>query len=263
MSGVAVVLGAALGGILVGLAAAPGILAVVRHWAPVGGGGLGGSPPASAGAGDRVRAIAVWLLAPVAFGWLAAVVGPAALAASTLPVAVARWLVLVALVGLAAASIALALIDLAVHRLPNPVVVASLVAVVPTLAAAALLGGGPGTASAPLAVIGGAPIVRGVIGAVVIGALFLAPALLVPGGMGLGDVKLAVVLGWVLAWFGWGSLAVGVAAMFLLGGGASVVLVLMRRRLRGLRLAFGPWMIAGAWVGIAAAPAAVASVGVA
>jgi leader peptidase (prepilin peptidase)/N-methyltransferase len=73
-----------------------------------------------------------------------------------------------------------------------------------------------------------------------------------PGGMGFGDVKLAGLLGGALAWLGWGSLLVGAFGAFLLGGVYAVALVVAGRAGRGSGIPFGPWMLLGAAVGVAA-----------
>jgi leader peptidase (prepilin peptidase)/N-methyltransferase len=68
--------------------------------------------------------------------------------------------------------------------------------------------------------------------------------------MGLGDVKLAGVLGVFLGYLGWGPLAVGAFSAFLLGGLFGIALVITGRARKGSGIPFGPWMLAGAWVGI-------------
>ncbi|WP_367651816.1 A24 family peptidase [Curtobacterium sp. MCPF17_052] len=149
-----------------------------------------------------------------------------------------RWVVLVALLYLMAASVALALIDLDTHRLPNPVTYSSAIVLVVLLAVASALSGDWGAFG------------RAAIGAVGLGAVYLTLALAVPGGMGLGDVKLSVVLGFVLAYLGWGPLAVGAFGAFLVGGiFAVVLLVIGRARWRG-GIPFGPSMLIGAWLGV-------------
>jgi leader peptidase (prepilin peptidase)/N-methyltransferase len=70
------------------------------------------------------------------------------------------------------------------------------------------------------------------------------------GGMGLGDVKLAGVLGLFLGYLGWAPLVVGAFAAFLLGGLFSIVLLVLRRANRKSGIPFGPWMLGGAWVGV-------------
>jgi leader peptidase (prepilin peptidase)/N-methyltransferase len=68
--------------------------------------------------------------------------------------------------------------------------------------------------------------------------------------MGWGDVKLAAVLGLYLGFLGWGNLLVGAFAAFLFGGVFGIGLMLARRAGRKTQIPFGPWMIAGAWVGV-------------
>ncbi len=167
---------------------------------------------------------------PVAWVFLPTSEFPAGLAADIL--------VLVAFLGLAAVSIALALIDLDTSTLPNRIVVPSLVALLVLFVAAALLQGDVG------------PLVRAIIGAAALFAFYLALALVSRGGMGMGDVKLAALLGLALAWVGWPAFGVGVFAAFVLGGLFSVGLLIARRAGRKSTVPFGPWMLGGAWIGI-------------
>ena len=177
-----------------------------------------------------VEAATAALFAVVAAAWAAA-----GGAGSTAP---ARIIVLVALLYLMAVSVALALIDLDTHRLPNAVTYPSAIVVGVLLVAASAVSGDWGA------------LLRGLIGAVGLGAVYLTLAVAVPGGMGLGDVKLAVVLGLVLAYLGWGPLAVGAFGAFLVGGIFAIVLILAgRARWRG-GVPFGPAMLIGAWVGV-------------
>ncbi|MFZ7087335.1 prepilin peptidase [Curtobacterium sp. RRHDQ10] len=150
----------------------------------------------------------------------------------------ARLVLLVAFLYLMAISVALALIDLDTHTLPNAITYPSYVVLAVLLAGVSALGGD------------WMPFVRGLIGAAVLGVAYLVLAVAVPGGMGLGDVKLAGILGLVLAYLGWGPLAVGAFAAFLLGGTFSLVLMIARKVGRKSGIPFGPWMLAGAWVGI-------------
>lgn len=150
---------------------------------------------------------------------------------------------LIAFLYLAAIGIALALIDLETHTLPNRIVLPAYLVGGALLVAAALLLGEPGRIG--VAAAGG-------------GILFIAyfvMAWIRPGGMGMGDVKLAGVLGMYLGWLGWGQLAVGAFAAFLLGGFFAIGLLIAGRAKKGSGIPFGPWMIAGAWVGaLAGAP---------
>jgi len=151
---------------------------------------------------------------------------------------IAAVLVLIAFVSLMAVSVALAAIDLDTSRLPNAITYPSAVVLAVLLGGAAVVGGDGGA------------LLRAVVGAVVLGGAYLALALAVPGGMGLGDVKLAVVLGFALAYLGWGPLTVGAFAAFLLGGTFAVGLLVVRRGARRIGIPFGPWMLAGAWLGV-------------
>jgi leader peptidase (prepilin peptidase)/N-methyltransferase len=150
---------------------------------------------------------------------------------------IAATLQLLAFVYLAAISVALALIDLDTHRLPNSIVLPSYIV------GAVLLGGSAAAAGDLAATITAATGMAGLF------LLYLVVALISPRGMGFGDVKLAGVLGLFLGFLGLGPLLVGAFAAFVLGGVFGIVLIFGGRdRRRGI--AFGPWMFAGAWVGV-------------
>lgn len=153
------------------------------------------------------------------------------------PASAALW-ALPAFLFLAAVSVALAAIDIGVRRLPDPIVLPSIVVGVVLLGIAGLVAGD------------WAPLVRAVAGGAALFAFYLALVLAYPRGMGFGDVKLAALLGLYLGWTGWDALVVGAVAAFLLGGVFSAVLVLLRRADRATAIPFGPWMLLGAWVGI-------------
>jgi hypothetical protein len=69
-------------------------------------------------------------------------------------------------------------------------------------------------------------------------------------GMGLGDVVLAPLLGLVLGWLGWGSSLVGLAPGFLGGAMVGVALIATGRAKRRSRIPHGPFMLAGALLGV-------------
>jgi leader peptidase (prepilin peptidase)/N-methyltransferase len=171
--------------------------------------------------------VAWWVLAPTARAGSETTSGLIATAAA-----------LLAFLYLAAITVALAMIDIDTHTLPNAIVLPAYAVGGFLLLAAALFDGEPARLLTALA--GGAAMF----------ALYLVLALFYPGGMGLGDVKLAGVLGIYLGWLGWGSIAVGAFGGFLLGGVFAVLLLTTRRANRKSRIPFGPWMLAGAWVGI-------------
>jgi leader peptidase (prepilin peptidase)/N-methyltransferase len=148
-------------------------------------------------------------------------------------------LILVALLYLASISVSLTAIDLDTQRLPNAIVLPAYVVSAVLLAGASAVSGDFDS------------LLRGVIGMAALFAFYAVMAFAFPGGMGLGDVKLAGVLGLFLAYFGWGEFAVGAIAAFILGGLFGLVLVLAQRANRKTGIPFGPWMIVGAWIALA------------
>jgi len=151
--------------------------------------------------------------------------------------------VLIVLAHIALLGIAgwLVVVDARSHRLPNRIVL-------PTLAGAALLAIIDAVCTAD-----GTSLVRAGWGLLILGGFYAVLRLLSRSGMGGGDVKLAALIGLVLGWHGWTSLAVGAAAAFVLGALYALVLILLRRAKGSTRIAFGPWMILGAVLGVAVA----------
>lgn len=152
-------------------------------------------------------------------------------------------LLVVAFLYLAAVSIVLTLIDLDTRRLPNTIVLPSYIVALVLLGFVSALEGD------------WVPAMRAVIGMAALYAFYAILRVIRPGGMGGGDVKLAGVLGIYLGWCGWGALAVGSFAAFVLGGLFGIALIALRRAARKTAIPFGPWMIAGAWMGILAGDA--------
>lgn len=138
---------------------------------------------------------------------------------------------------LAAVAVALAAIDLDVMRLPDKIVLPSYAAALALLIPAAIAAHSLHAAT------------RGLIAAAVLYAFYWILAA-VPRGMGGGDVKLAPLLGLYLGWLGWSSVAVGAFAGFLFGGLVGVALLATRRAARKSRIAFGPYMLAGALLAV-------------
>jgi leader peptidase (prepilin peptidase) / N-methyltransferase len=134
---------------------------------------------------------------------------------------------------LAASGVLLAIIDLRHRLLPNRIVVPS-IGIGAGLLAAAALADQDGTA-----------LLRAALGAVVLFAVFLVLALIAPTGLGMGDVKLAALLGLFLGWVSWGAVLVAAAASFVVQ--AALALVLLATRRIGLKghLPFGPAMLLG------------------
>jgi leader peptidase (prepilin peptidase)/N-methyltransferase len=140
-------------------------------------------------------------------------------------------------------AVALALIDLDVHRLPDAIVVPAYPVSLALLGAAAVLEGRYGS------------LATAVVGALLLGGVYLVLHLVRPDGMGFGDVKLAGVLGLYLGWLGWGPLAVGAFAAFALGGVVGLAVLVVRGGGRRTRIPFGPFMLAGAFLALVAGDA--------
>ena len=135
-------------------------------------------------------------------------------------------------------GVLLAAIDLACLRLPDPLVAAAALAAVAGLLAASLAGGEFG----PFVRAGSAAT------AMFIGYLVLA---LIPGAnLGLGDVKLAGLLGLMLGWIGWPAVLFGALLPHLINGPLALFLLLSGKARRDTPLPLGPALLAGAWLAI-------------
>lgn len=139
---------------------------------------------------------------------------------------------------LLAAGVALTAIDLEHQRLPFAITAVAGVAVAGVLGVDALVVDAHSLPST----IGSAAAWFGVYAGV---------WLLTSGrGMGLGDVALAPVLGLVLGWFGWGPSLVALLGGFVIGALVGSALLLRGRASRRTRVPHGPFMLAGAAVGL-------------
>jgi leader peptidase (prepilin peptidase) / N-methyltransferase len=117
----------------------------------------------------------------------------------------------------------------------------------------------PGTVMAALLLAVGAlstgrsgDLGRGVAAGVGFFGLLLLVALVTRGGFGMGDVKLAVVLGLFMGFQGWSVLAAGLFYTGLYGGIPALVMIATRRAGRGDELPYGPAMVFGAWTALVA-----------
>jgi leader peptidase (prepilin peptidase)/N-methyltransferase len=147
------------------------------------------------------------------------------------------WAELVAFTQLAVGCALLIVIDLATLRLPDRLVGSLYLGVLLALTVSALAGGNWPS-------LGRAAVAGGILLVVYFGLAWLRP-----DGLGLGDVKLAGLLGAFLGWLGWSSLVVGSAAAFLLAGLVAAALLITGRGNRRTTFPFGPWMVLGAAIG--------------
>jgi leader peptidase (prepilin peptidase)/N-methyltransferase len=177
----------------------------------------------------RIRVGPYPLVAEVAAGLALAVV--AARATSGWELAALAWLVL--------AAVPLALIDVAVHRLPDPLTAAAFTGTLALLAVAALAGHQPGH------------LARAVIGAAILACFYLTLWLIRPDGMGLGDAKLAASVGLALGWSSWQALITATFAGFVLAAVYGGVLLTTHRATRTSQLPLGPFILLGTLAAIA------------
>ncbi|MHC3473755.1 prepilin peptidase [Streptomyces sp. 7R007] len=139
---------------------------------------------------------------------------------------------------LAPVGVLLAVVDFRVQRLPDALTLPLAGAALVLLGAVALV---PEHAGDWLTAL---------YGALALGGAFFVLFLVNPGGMGFGDVKLALGLGAVLGWYGWPTVMLGTFAAFLLGALYGGALVVLRRAGRRTAIAFGPFLITGAFAGL-------------
>ncbi|MFH8254593.1 prepilin peptidase [Streptomyces roseolus] len=202
----------------------------------------------------RERCPAGHALTGPAGGWLG---GPGRAACATTPAPLAAPLLTAAVCALLAAAaggprpelavwllaapfgVLLACVDVRVQRLPDGLTLPLALAVPLLLGAAELLPYDAGSWTSAL------------LGALALGGGYLALHLISPQGLGFGDVKLALPLGAALGWYGWGVLFTGAFLGFLLGAGYGFGRVLLGRAGRSSAIPFGPFMLAGALLGLA------------
>ena len=133
---------------------------------------------------------------------------------------------------LAVLGVQLARIDAAQHLLPNPLVLTLLMGGFLLLLTSSLLNKQTDD------------LVRAMVGAVILFVSYLILALISPGGIGMGDVKLAAPVGLYLGYLGWSQLLYGGLAGFILNGIVTLIVVSRNRRNQAKEVPHGPSMIA-------------------
>jgi leader peptidase (prepilin peptidase)/N-methyltransferase len=133
-------------------------------------------------------------------------------------------------------SIPIVIIDLREKRIPDRI----LIFAYPLVAALLLLAAWQGNNWDDL--------LRAVLSAVAVFAGYFVLRLINPGGLGAGDVKLSGLIGLILGWVGWQAALVGTAIGFVLGALVAILLLVIRGGGLKQSIAFGPYMIAGAWL---------------
>ncbi|WP_223992249.1 prepilin peptidase [Arthrobacter sp. NicSoilB11] len=137
-----------------------------------------------------------------------------------------------ALILLAVLGVQLARVDIALHLLPNQLVIILLVAGVLLLAAPLIFGQQADD------------FLRALLSAAILFAAYLILALISPGAIGMGDVKLAAPVGLYLGYLGWSQLLYGGLLGFIINGITTAVLISGKRRNTATEVAHGPAMLA-------------------
>ncbi|MEV4198624.1 prepilin peptidase [Micromonospora globbae] len=131
-------------------------------------------------------------------------------------------------------ALPLCFVDVAVHRLPDRFTWPAAAGVGVLLGLAALTGAGA------------EPWLRAVLGGVGLAIFFAATTLLLGArGFGLGDAKLSLGVGALLAWHGWAVLVAGLMSALGLAALASVGLLLAGRVRWTGHVPFGPFLVLG------------------
>jgi leader peptidase (prepilin peptidase)/N-methyltransferase len=148
------------------------------------------------------------------------------------------------LVPLVPVGVALAVVDLRTKLLPTRIVRPAHAAVLVLAGAAAALD------------TDGRAYVRALAAMLVVRSVFWLLWWIRSAGMGFGDVRLSALLGFALGYLGWGEVVVGTYSGFLVFGLPGLLVALVRRDRAFLRTAFpfGPFMLAGALLGVVAGP---------
>ncbi|GIH13165.1 prepilin peptidase [Rugosimonospora africana] len=168
-----------------------------------------------------------WLWVPVgasAFGGLGWALGPVPLLGAALVVA--------------AAGLVLAATDLACLRLPDALVGAAFAGTAAVLGTASIVDGD------------GRPLLRSLLAGLGCAAAYCVVAAVPRTGLGLGDAKLAGLLGFLLGWLGWPAVLLGLALPYACNGPVVLGLMLAGRVHRHTVLPFGPALLAGAYLAI-------------
>jgi leader peptidase (prepilin peptidase)/N-methyltransferase len=145
---------------------------------------------------------------------------------------------LLAAFALAALTLPLVIIDIKEHRLPNPLTYAGFILGIVVSAAISIRQGNI------------RPTVDSLILALIASAFFLLLNILSRGGMGIGDVKLAAMLGALTSPFGWSIIGAGFVFAFVLGAIIGLLLLVFKKATRKTLIPFGPYMLIGVWIAL-------------
>lgn len=134
--------------------------------------------------------------------------------------------------------LAASVIDIREYRIPNRLVVVGLVVMVTVLSAVSVIERS------------WTPMVAGLLGGLAFFSAYLVLALISSTGMGMGDVKLAAIVGLMLGPLGLSASVVGFYAAFLAGALFGLIRMAVHRSGLRSRLPFAPFMTIGATLGL-------------
>lgn len=140
----------------------------------------------------------------------------------------------------AAIGIALAMIDIDVHRLPSAIVLPAYPILALALTIAAVVLDDP------------AALLRTAICGMALFLFYFILNFAYPKGMGFGDVRLSGIIGGMLGFVSYPAALAGAFASFVIGGVFGVAVIAARRGSRKSHIPFGPFMLLGTLVAILA-----------
>jgi leader peptidase (prepilin peptidase) / N-methyltransferase len=141
-----------------------------------------------------------------------------------------------------ALAVSLALVDVVEYRLPKLLVRSLYVASIGASIGVQLTDGDA------------RHLLRAAIGMICLLLIYLVIAMTFPGDLGAGDVRLAGIIGWVLAWHSWATLLMGAVLGTFAGALLAVAVMITRHSHRGGHLPAGPTMLLGALGALMLAP---------
>lgn len=139
-----------------------------------------------------------------------------------------------AFLALGLVGLPLAVVDTELRRLPDALTLPAYPLLILLLGAAALAGSPSGS------------FLRALAGMAALYGFFFVSVVLAPHSTGLGDVKLAGLVGLALGWLGWTELIAGLLAALYLGVAVGVLRMVTRFGSLRSPFAFGPMLLAGA-----------------
>lgn len=141
---------------------------------------------------------------------------------------------------LTSALVAQGIVDAATHRLSRRITMSTILLGAPLLVVAAVVRNDPGRLVVSFACT------------VLLFIAFLLLWVLSRGGIGGGDIRLAIVMGMYLGWLGASYVLVAIMVASVCAGIVALLLLIGRRATRTTRLAFGPYLALGTLVSILA-----------